>query len=63
MTLSRARAALAATLLFAAATPWVLRPWFGARDALPRAEGPMSGMLDADLSLNLWILGWTYNEC
>jgi len=59
VTLSRARAALAATLLFAAATPWVLRPWFGARDALPRAEGPMSGMLDADLSLNLWILGWT----
>ena len=38
MTLSRARAALAATLLFAAATPWVLRPWFGARDALPLGE-------------------------
>src|SRR5205814_934677 len=54
-----ARGALAATLFFAAATPWVLRPWFTARDALPRAEGPMGGMLDADLSLNVWILGWT----
>ncbi|HUE29785.1 MAG TPA: hypothetical protein VMR79_02865 [Verrucomicrobiae bacterium] len=56
--MSRARAALAATLLFAAATPWVLRPWFVARDALPRAAGPMSGMFDADLYLNVWILGW-----
>jgi len=56
---SRARAALAAGLLFAAATPWVLRPWFGTRDALPRAAGPMGGMLDADLYLNVWILGWT----
>ena len=42
--MSRARAALAAILLFAAATPWVLRPWFGARDALPRAAGAMGGM-------------------
>ena len=57
--MSRARAALAAILLFAAATPWVLRPWFGARDALPRAAGPMGDMLDADLYLNVWILGWT----
>jgi hypothetical protein len=56
---SRARAALAATLFFAAATPWVLRPWFAASDALPRAEGSMGGMLDADLYLNAWILGWT----
>ncbi len=57
--MSPARAALAATVLFAIATPWVLRPWFAAPDALPRAEGAMGGMLDADLYLNTWILGWT----
>jgi hypothetical protein len=51
-------AALGAALVFAAATPWVLRPWFLAHDALPHWEGPASAMVDADLHLNVWILAW-----
>src|SRR5207247_1777766 len=50
---------LRALALCPAARPGVLGPWFGARDALPRAAGPMGGMLDAYLYLNVWILGWT----
>ena len=51
-------AALAAAAFFAVATPWVLRPWFLARDAFPRAAGGLHAMLDADLYLNVWILAW-----
>jgi hypothetical protein len=45
-------------VLFVAATPWVLRPWFLARDAFPRADGSAEAMSDADLYLNVWILAW-----
>ncbi|HEY8515166.1 MAG TPA: hypothetical protein VIS07_06620 [Candidatus Binatia bacterium] len=58
---SRARVvgeALLAALLYALATPWVLRPWFLARDAFPHAPGPYGTMADADLYLNVWILAW-----
>jgi hypothetical protein len=51
--------ALAACLLFALATPWVLRPWFLARDALPRSAGAFSSIFESDVYLNVWILGWT----
>jgi hypothetical protein len=49
-----------AALLFAIATPWLLRPWFLARDRLPHSELPLFGIMeDADLYLNVWILAWT----
>jgi hypothetical protein len=49
---------LVATLLYAAAVPWVLRPWFLGDDLLPAWEGPYAAMIHADLFLNIWILGW-----
>ena len=55
---SKALAALVATVLYAAAVPWVLRPWFLADDLLPAWEGPYATMIHADLFLNIWILGW-----
>jgi len=51
-------AAAVAALLFAVATPWVLRPWFLARDLLPRDTGAFAPMENADLYLNAWILAW-----
>lgn len=50
--------ALFATLLYAAAVPWVFRPWFLAADLLPHSSGPLGAMVDADLNLNIWILAW-----
>jgi hypothetical protein len=47
-----------AAVVFAAATPWVLRPWFLASDTFPRSAGSTGAMVDADLFLNVWILGW-----
>jgi hypothetical protein len=52
-------AAAGAALFFAAATPWALRPWFLARDAMPRLVGTFSAMSNADAYLNVWILAWT----
>jgi hypothetical protein len=50
----------AAALVFAVATPWLLRPWFLTRDRVPHSELPLYGMMeDADLYLNVWILAWT----
>jgi hypothetical protein len=51
--------ALGACLLFALVTPWVLRPWFMTRDDLPRYPGGSAASFEADLYLNVWILGWT----
>ena len=51
-------AVLAVAALFALVTPWVLRPWFLARDAFPRAASGLGAMIDADLYLNVWILAW-----
>jgi hypothetical protein len=60
MTRPRTRAVFVAALVFAAATPWILRPWFLAHDRLPHSELPLYGtMEDADLYLNVWILAWT----
>ncbi|MEO2169758.1 MAG: hypothetical protein ABGY42_16885, partial [bacterium] len=50
--------ALLATLLYAAAVPWVFRPWFLGADLLPHWAGPLGAMVDADLNLNIWILAW-----
>ena len=50
--------ALLATLLFALATPWALRPWFLAADEFPHDVSAESSMVDADLYLNVWILAW-----
>jgi hypothetical protein len=50
--------ALVVVFLYAAAVPWVLRPWFLASDLLPAWEGPYATMTHADLFLNIWILGW-----
>lgn len=47
-----------AAALYAAVTPWVLRPWFLAGDLLPHAPGSYGSLVDADLALNLWILAW-----
>ena len=49
---------LAAALLYALATPFVLRPWFLGHDLLPHAPGAIGSMIDADLYLNVWILAW-----
>jgi hypothetical protein len=51
-------AALAIAVVFAAATPWVLRPWFTASDAFPRDRGTLGSLQDTDLYLNVWILAW-----
>lgn len=51
-------AVLVAALLYALATPFVLRPWFLAHDLLPHAPGAIGSMIDADLYLNVWILAW-----
>jgi hypothetical protein len=40
-------------------TPWVLRPWFHTSDDLPRYPGGSAASFEADLYLNVWILGWT----
>ena len=50
--------AAAAAMLFVLVTPWVLRPWFLAPDAFPRAAGGLGAMIDADFYLNVWILAW-----
>ena len=47
-----------AAALYALATPFVLRPWFVARDLLPHSPGAIGTMVDADLFLNVWILAW-----
>jgi hypothetical protein len=49
---------VAAALLYALATPFVLRPWFLGHDLLPHAPGAIGSMIDADLYLNVWILAW-----
>jgi len=49
---------LLAVALFVVVTPWVLRPWFLARDLLPRDAGVFAPMENADLYLNVWILAW-----
>jgi len=49
---------LLAAALFVVVTPWVLRPWFLARDLLPRDVGAFAPMENADLYLNVWILAW-----
>jgi hypothetical protein len=49
---------LAAALVYAVATPWILRPWFLSDDALPRSELTLGTMEDTDLFLNVWILAW-----
>ena len=51
-------ATLLATVLFALATPWALRPWFLAPDEFPHDVSAASSMIDADLYLNVWILAW-----
>lgn len=54
----RALEALVVVLLYAAAVPWILRPWFLAEDLLPAWGGAYATMIHADLFLNIWILGW-----
>lgn len=56
--LRRVLPALGATALYALAVPFVYRPWFLAADLLPRGRGPLGPLADADLYLNIWILGW-----
>jgi len=50
--------AVVAALVFAVATPWVLRPWFLADDELPASDLTLGTMEDTDLLLNAWILAW-----
>ena len=49
---------LGAAALYAIAVPFVYRPWFLAGDLLPKGSGPLGPLADADLYLNIWILGW-----
>jgi hypothetical protein len=49
---------LAATLFYAMATPWILRPWFLSDTDLPKSELTLGPMEDTDLFLNVWILAW-----
>jgi len=49
---------LGAGALYAVAVPFVYRPWFLAADLLPKGGGPVGPLADADLYLNIWILGW-----
>ena len=61
MSRSRSRAFLAgafAAFFFAAGTPWALRPWFLSSDDLPSDTTRFAPMENADLLLNVWILGW-----
>lgn len=50
--------ALAATLVYAVAVPWVFRSWYLAADLIPHTPGAIGAMVDADLYLNIWILAW-----
>lgn len=54
----RAAPALGALLAYAACVPWIFRPWFLAADLLPHSPPPVGVLIDADLNLNIWILGW-----
>jgi hypothetical protein len=56
--LRRAGPVLAAAVLYALAVPFVYRPWFLGHDLLPKGTGPLGSLADADLYLNVWILGW-----
>jgi len=47
-----------AAAVYAAAVPWVFRPWFLAPDSLPQVGGSLAALSNADLHLNLWILAW-----
>ena len=49
---------LLALIVFAAATPWLLRPWFLGDDLLPDSSLALGLMEDTDLYLNIWILTW-----
>lgn len=49
---------LLAVIVFAAATPWLLRPWFLGDDLLPDSSLTLGLMEDTDLYLNIWILTW-----
>lgn len=51
-------AGILAALFFTVLTPWVLRPWFLSADLLPHDTTFFALMEDADLLLNVWILGW-----
>lgn len=50
--------AAGALLLYALAVPWVFRSWFLSADLIPHTPGAIGAMVDADLYLNIWILGW-----
>jgi len=50
--------AAGALLVYAFVVPWICRPWFLATDQIPHTPGPVGGMIDADLYLNIWILAW-----
>lgn len=50
--------AAGALLLYATAVPWVFRSWFLSTDLIPHTPGAVGAMIDADLYLNIWILGW-----
>ncbi len=54
----RVASAIGALAVYAAAVPWVFRSWFLASDGVPHAPGPLGALIDADLNLNIWILGW-----
>lgn len=54
----RAAPALGALLAYAACVPWIFRPWFLSADLLPHWPPPVGALIDADLNLNIWILGW-----
>ncbi len=54
----RAAPPAAALLAYAAAVPWVFRPWFLGEDLLPHVPPPLGALVDADLYLNIWILTW-----
>jgi len=47
-----------AAVFFAAAIPWALRPWFLSANDLPSDSSRFAPMENADLLLNVWILGW-----
>jgi hypothetical protein len=47
-----------AVVVYAAAVPWVFRPWFLTPNSLPQVGGSLGAISNADLHLNLWILAW-----
>jgi hypothetical protein len=47
-----------AVVVYAAAVPWIFRPWFLTPDSLPQVGGSLGAISNADLHLNLWILAW-----